>query len=196
MILGIIAEDLSDVAVMRKLTAKVLPESAFSIKHFVGNGCGKLRRKCAAWADALRRRGCSHIVVVHDLDEADETELRLLLERAISSVRVQGSIIVIPVREIEAWLLSDSRAIQRVFNMQREPRVPRNPESVRDPKATLERLVWTAGKKRYVNSIHNERIAGEARLQSLHQCRSFRPYPDFLRRSAESGRSGATGDRR
>lgn len=185
MILGIIAEDLSDVAVMRKLTAKVLPESAFSVKHFVGNGCGKLKRKCAAWADALRRRGCSHIVVVHDLDEADEAELRLLLERTISGVQVGGTIVVIPIREIEAWLLTDARAIQRVFTMQREPKVPKNPESVQDPKATLEQLVWRASRKRYVNSIHNERIAAEARLQALAQCRSFRPYPDFLRQNSE-----------
>ena len=182
MTIGIIAEDLSDVAVIRALTAKVVPKNQFSTKHFVGSGCGKLRRKCHAWAEVLCRRGCTHIVVVHDLDEENEHELRVTLESCVAQVSAKGVSVLIPVREIEAWLLTDAAAIQQVFNLRRRPRVPGNPEAIRDPKACLEELVWKGGSKRYVNSIHNQRIAEHAQLASIERCRSFRPYPEFLRR--------------
>lgn len=182
MTLGVIAEDLSDVAVIKRLTAKVIPEREFSTKHFVGNGCGKLRRKCRAWVRDLSRRGCTHIVIVHDLDDADERELRPVLEECIDGVPVRGSLVLIPVREIEAWLLADAQAIKKVFNLQSEPVIPQNPELLPDPKRSLEDLVWRAGNKRYVNSIHNERLAEESRLGLIEKCRSFRAYPQFLRR--------------
>jgi len=180
-IIGIIAEDLSDVAVIRHVTAKVVPGKSFSTKHFVGNGCGKLRRKCGAWAHDLCRRGCTHIVVVHDLDTANLHELRGLLEQAVANVRADSTIVLIPVREIEAWLLTDARAIKAVFNLRKEPKLPGNPESLQDPKSALEELVWRTSAKRYVNSIHNPLLAAAAKLQSLEKCRSFAPYPKFLR---------------
>jgi hypothetical protein len=56
--MGIIAEDDSDVAVLRELTLSLLKPSRIGFKHFVGHGCGKLRRKCRAWACNLVRQGC------------------------------------------------------------------------------------------------------------------------------------------
>lgn len=179
--LGLIAEDKSDIGVMRQIAGKILPEGSFDTKHFVGEGCGKLKRKCRAWAEQLLRRGCSHIIVVHDLDDEAEKDLRKLLEDTIKGVGGRGALILIPVYEIEAWLLSDSQAIKKVFSLRREPKVPASPESIRDPKAALEELVWKAEKKRYFNSVHNEPIAVAARLTKLERCSSFKPYPEFLR---------------
>jgi hypothetical protein len=68
--MGIIAEDDSDVAVMREVTLTLLKPRVIGFRQFVGDGCGKLRRKCGAWAEILARQGCSWLVVVHDLDEA------------------------------------------------------------------------------------------------------------------------------
>lgn len=88
--LGLIAEDKSDIGVMRQIAGKILPEGSFGTKHFVGEGCGKLKRKCRAWAEQLLRRGCSHIIVVHDLDDEAEKGLRKLLEDTIKGVRREG----------------------------------------------------------------------------------------------------------
>ncbi len=53
---GIIAEDKSDVDVIKEFLAKYLKPSEFSVKHFVGQGCGKLKSKCQAWAVNLKKR--------------------------------------------------------------------------------------------------------------------------------------------
>ena len=59
--MGIIAEDDSDVAVIREITLALLKPHRVGFKRFVGNGCGKLRRKCEAWARNLVQQGCSSI---------------------------------------------------------------------------------------------------------------------------------------
>ena len=81
--IGVIAEEKNDVEVLYELTCKIINEREFSFKQFVGHGCGKLRRKCGAWAVNLLRRGCTHLVVVHDLDKRNESELRAELDSAI-----------------------------------------------------------------------------------------------------------------
>ena len=178
--IGCIAEDVSDVSVMYELTAKIIPSNSYSFKKFVGGGCGKLRLKCTAWAQNLLDRGCSHLVVLHDLDTNDETKLRNELEGKINDIRFEAKIVLIPVQEIEAWLLSDAEAIRQVFNMKKTPKVPANPESVSNPKEKLRDVVWAGAEKKYINTIHNEKIASALELSKINTLKSFRPYPIFL----------------
>ena len=65
---GILAEEDSDVAVVRLLLQKIVPSRSFGVRYFVGHGCGKLRYKCNVWAAQLADRGCSALLVIHDLD--------------------------------------------------------------------------------------------------------------------------------
>ena len=134
--LGIIAEDDSNVAVIREVTLSLLKTQRVGFSRFVGHGCGKLRRKCGAWARALVRQGCQGITVVHDLDVHDERQLRNLLTEAISPARAKASVVLIPKREIEAWLLYDGRAIAAAFNENQPPKLPGNPESLPIPRST------------------------------------------------------------
>ena len=108
---GIIAEDESDVAVLREVTLALLRPHRIGFRRFVGNGSGKLRRKCGAWATTLVKQGCPWIVVVHDLDIHDEQRLRTDLTNAIMPARAKVSVVLVPKREIEAWLLYDSSAL-------------------------------------------------------------------------------------
>ena len=55
--IGVIAEDTSDVEVLYELTAKLIEPNKFSFRRFVGKGCGKIKRKCGAWASALQTKG-------------------------------------------------------------------------------------------------------------------------------------------
>ncbi|MDJ1354453.1 hypothetical protein [Pseudomonas aeruginosa] len=57
--IGVIAEDNSDVDVIKEILSKYLKKEAFSITHFVGKGCGKLKSKCAAWVDQLEKKGAN-----------------------------------------------------------------------------------------------------------------------------------------
>lgn len=177
--LGIIAEDDSDVEVIKEITLKILSPHCLGFKKFVGDGCGKLRRKCKPWAENLVRQGCRWIAVVHDLDTFNEAELRSLLTAAIASAKADATVVVIPKREIEAWLLYDGRAIATAFRESKRPKLPANPESLGDPKKHLRDLVWTTYRKEYLNSVHNPKIAKNIDVSFLRESASFAPYPAF-----------------
>jgi len=177
---GLIAEEESDVEVLKTLTSKAAQNKSIGYDRFLGHGCSKLRAKCASWADQLLKRGCRYVIVCHDLDKFEETELRRSIEASLGALKTSRRLILIPVREIEAWLLSDPRAIMLTFGEHREPRCPGLPESVMDPKKTLERIIWSTFHKRYVNTIHNGKIASHMRLSTLRKCASFSPHPRFV----------------
>jgi hypothetical protein len=177
--IGIIAEDNSDVAVVGEFTLALLRPHKVGFSRFVGDGCGKLRRKCAAWADNLVRKGCTWIVVVHDLDDYDECQLRAQLTVAVGSARPKGSVVLIPKREIESWLLYDANAIAAVFKNVQIPKLPVNPEALPDPKKHLGDLVWKTYRKTYLNTVHNVLIAREVRISKLSKSPSFSPHPKF-----------------
>lgn len=179
--IGVIAEGSNDIDVLYEFTCKLMAENSFCFRKFVGHGCGKLRGKCGAWARNLIRRGCTHLVVMHDLDGGDEHKLRQDLDKAIESLPFAGSLVLLPVHEVEAWLLCDALALKRVFNMKKEPKVPTEPEGIREPKEYLRALIRKACGKYYVNTIHNAKIAAEMRITSLEACGSFTPYPRFLK---------------
>jgi Domain of unknown function (DUF4276) len=179
--MGIIAEDDSDVAVVREVTSKLLRPHKVGFRRFVGDGCGKLRRKCEAWARILVQQGCSWIVVVHDLDMYHEQELRAELDVAVAPARARASVVLIPKREIEAWLLYDAEAIAKAFHEHQPPRVPGNPELLRDPKKHLGDLIWTKYRKDYLNTLHNALIAKYIDVALLRRSQSFAPHFVFTR---------------
>ena len=111
--IGVIAEDISDVEVIRALLAKKAAGSPFTIDKFVGHGCGKIRGKCCQWATTLSRQGCNFLIVLHDLDNKPLSQLSSDLRTALLPSPISKHVIAIPVRSIEAWLLSDNAAIQR-----------------------------------------------------------------------------------
>ena len=174
--MGIIAEDDSDVAVLREITLTLLKPHRLGFNRFVGDGCGKLRRKCGAWARNLVKKGCPWIVVVHDLDVHDEKQLRVYLTAAIGCAGAQASVVLIPKREIEAWLLYDAGAIAEAFCENQLPRLPGNPESLPDPKKHLRDLVWKKYRKDYLNTVHNALIAHHIDASLLSRSRSFAPH--------------------
>lgn len=182
--IGVIAEEVNDVEVLYEFTCKLVEENKFSFKKFVGHGCGKLRKKCTAWAKDLMRRGCSHLVVIHDLDEFNESSLRTELTNSVHHINFDKYVILIPIKEIEAWLLTDATALKTVFNMSKLPNLPKSPELLQDPKQSLFEIVYKDVKKRYVNTIHNKNIAAEIRLSNMKNCRSFQPYTAFMRESS------------
>lgn len=178
--IGVIAEEQNDIDVIYALTCKLTAENNFNFRKFIGHGCGKLRRKCRAWSHILVQKGCSHIVVIHDLDDDNEERLRNELEQSVDGIACTGHIILIPIYEIEAWLLSDPLALKQTFSMKRVPNIKAHPETIRYPKEHLRDIVWRYARKQYVNTIHNKRIAEAISIDRLSVCHSFLPYPEFL----------------
>jgi len=178
--IGVIAEERNDIDVIYELTCKLAPENSFTFSTFAAHGCGRLRNKCRAWSKNLTQRGCTHLIVIHDLDSEDQNALRAELENSVMDIDFSGRIILIPVFEIEAWLLSDPLALQQAFNMRKSPNIPQNPETIPHPKEYLRNIVWKYSKKRYINTIHNKRIASVLRIDKVSLCSSFTPYPTFV----------------
>lgn len=174
------AEDHSDVEVVRTLLGKIR-DRKLGIKAFVGGGCGNLRKKCRMWAQILRERGCSVLILLHDLDRASLPVLRAALTAALEPCVIKDRIIVIPVQELEAWFLADPSALRKAFNLQKVPTCPSNPEGINDPKEFLRDLIWRkSGKtKRYINTIHNQRIAEHVSVAAVRKCKAFRLLEEF-----------------
>jgi len=179
--IGIIAEDNSDVQVINELIKKIA-KAAYNIKFFVGGGSGKIIDKCFAWAQNLRDQGCRYLVRVHDLDTATITNLRAALQSALNPSPITTHIIVIPVREIEAWLLADQDAITKAMKLKNLLNQVANPEAIQTPKEYLGRLVYARSghTRRYVNTIHNPQIAAVCTLSKLRRCQSFVPLDQFI----------------
>ena len=179
--IGVIAEEHNDVEVLEELASKVIKKNGFSISRFVGHGCGKLRNKCGVWARNLRDRGCDLLIVAHDLDRNDEAALRDLLSTSTDGSGFKYALILIPIEELEAWLLCDAEALRTVFNMRSTPKVSKAPETIKSPKEFLGQLVRGNSKTQYLNTVHNKRIAGSMNLETLARCPSFGDFPKFLR---------------
>lgn len=180
--IGVIAEDHSDIEVIRELVPRITGGRRYKLKTFVGHGCGKIKGKCKQWAADLRTRGCSALIILHDLDNKTSVVLENELRQALNPSPISKHAIVIPMQMIEAWLLSDMEAIKKVFNLPTVPNSIPNPESIFDPKAKLEQLVYLSSgkKKRYTNTIHNGVIAAEVCLDRLRTCTSFSPLEQFI----------------
>lgn len=181
--IGVIAEDASDIEVISNILEKYISRSDFSVKHFVGHGCGKLRNKCKSWASLLAKSGCEHILLFHDLDKNDEVKLRKDLESRIGRNEFPNSLVVIPAEEMEAWLLTDPAAIKNVFGLPKNPKIPAHPETIRSPKEYMRDLVWKEGKKRYMNTTHNKKLATQTSIDRLNLCKSYKKLDKYIRES-------------
>jgi len=181
--LGIIAEDDSDVRVIKTLVERISGARSIRTKSFNGKGCSKLRRKCGDWAKLLHLRGCRTLIVVHDLDRNKHSDLLKLLNNILSSCPIPNRTVCIPIEELEAWLLSDAEALKTVFNLPRLPRLPGSPENVQGPKEELRRIIDRSSRstKLYLNTKHNERISQAISIDMIGQkCPSFHSFRDFV----------------
>jgi hypothetical protein len=182
-IIGVIAEDDSDVEIVDELIKKILPQKRYSIKSFVGHGCGKVRGKCFQWANVLKTKGCSKLILLHDLDEHNFTSLNNQLCTALKNCSIPKHIVIIPIKEVEAWLLCDNQAIKRAMKLRENVPPVANPQAILDPKKKLGEIIYLrSGKtKRYLNSAHNRKIAAELNLASVRKCcTSYLPLERFV----------------
>lgn len=181
--LGIIAEDESDVRVIKTLAERISGLPGIPTKSFNGKGCSKLRRKCGEWVKLLKLRGCRTLIVVHDLDRNGHSELHKLLHSILKDCPIPNWTVCIPIEELEAWLLSDPETIKTIFNLPRQPRLPSNPERIVGPKEELRRIVekTSGGKRLYLNTKHNEKISELISIDMIgNKCPSFQPFREFV----------------
>jgi hypothetical protein len=177
---GIIAEDQSDVDTLRAIF-KLYGLKGFSVDKFVGKGCGKIKGKCLAWAKNLKIRGCNRLILLHDSDDNAPAALEAEINAALGVSPIERYVVVIAVRELEAWLLADHKGIKTSMNLKAVKRIA-NPEAIRRPKEHLRDVIYReSGKKiSYNNTVHNREIASACSLEAFRRCASFAKFDSFI----------------
>jgi hypothetical protein len=180
---GVIAEDDSDVDCVEVLIRRLTNNAHIGIKHYTGKGCGKIRRKCHAWSEQLKQRGCSLLVLIHDRDDNNIRDLLTALNQALNPCPIATHLICIPVQEFEAWLLGDPDAIKNAMHLDNVPRIRWQPETINAPKEYLGRLIdrVSKGEKIYIHTKHNPKITQMLSIDLVRsKCPSFAPFYDFV----------------
>lgn len=181
--LAVLAETDSDVEVLVAIIRKLLENPRLPIKKKGFNNCSELKRKGARVMRMFAKAGVDRFIICHDADSPNPAGAFHQVESRI--VKAAGlktpACIIIPVEEIEAWLISDELAISRViptFKLRPENR----PEGISSPKEWLERKSRGAGSKpKYIHNIHNQIVARHLRLDLVSQkCPSFRVLTKFV----------------
>jgi hypothetical protein len=147
----------------------------------------RLVAQCASAAARLLEDGCERVVITWDLFPAwrqpretpcrrrDRTEILQAL--ATAGMKSPPVYLVCIAEELEAWLLSDERALSAILSTSAHPvRIHRlrRPETVRNPKVRLLKLFQQNGRGRYSDMLHAVRIVGAMPdLTRINRCASF-----------------------
>jgi hypothetical protein len=180
---AILAEDRSDAESLVTIVRRLIGTRNQSIRSKGFSGCGELCRKAGSQIQILAKKGATHFIICHDSDGNEPREIKAKVEAAIrEKVRDDHDCcIVVPIQEIEAWMIADEHAIRRVIPTLSIKAVS-NPESVESPKE------WLIGESRkgrsrplYVPTIHNPRVAEYIDLDVLaKKCPAFQPLKQFV----------------
>ena len=181
---GVLGEAPSDAETVKVLIRRLAGDDRLTVRTKGYQGCGELKRKGAKQIDLFAKLNCTRFVVCYDADGPDPTERRAEIDRTVvrpSGQPASGCCIVIPVQELEAWILADIEAVTKVFRGWR-PQPIKNPETIVRPKEHIERLSTAgASRPRYSHTMHNAAVARHLDLQRVRRnCPSFMPLVRFV----------------
>lgn len=182
---AVLGEDLSDAESLKVLIRRIACNDRLTVHTKGYGGCSELLRKGARDLDELSDGGYERFVVAYDADQQDPVarfaEARsCVVER--SHVASSACCVVVPIQELEAWLLADVAALSKKWRGW-EPKPIANPELIRDPKEHLERLSRDSKRRpRYSHATDNPWLAKQVNLALVEEkCPSFVVLADFVR---------------
>jgi hypothetical protein len=158
---GILGEDDSDVQTLKVLVKRLARNESLRVKTKGYGGCGEMLRKGARQLQLFKSLSVKRFVVCYDADGPDpEPKRQLVLEKIVKPSGLNtGWCVVVPVQELEAWILADIECAVNVFPSW-EPSPIGNPEKITEPKEFVEKLSRDSKKRpRYSHAIHNEKMA-------------------------------------
>lgn len=180
---GVIGEHNSDVATLKVLVRRLAKNDSIQIKTKGYSGCAEMLRKGAQQLSAYCALGCKKLIICYDSDGASvDARIRAVQERIVLPAQLsQPYLVVVPVQELEAWILADIKAVTKVFPSWR-PKEIISPELINSPKEHLEKLSRDSNRiPRYSHATHNERVAQHLNLNTISKkCSSFRDLMKFV----------------
>jgi len=182
-VIAILGEDASDTDTVKVIVRRLLPAGGVKVKGHGYSGGAQLLRKGAGQFALFKDLGYQRFIVCHDADKSTAAErFAEILERVVRpSTVTESACIVIPVEEIEAWILADLQKVRAIFTGWKPTQEYSKPESVADPKEELERISRVHAKPRYIHAVHNQKVAEHLDLDVVaRKCPSFVPLRDFI----------------
>ncbi|OJW14705.1 MAG: hypothetical protein BGO49_17105 [Planctomycetales bacterium 71-10] len=185
---AILAEDRSDAEALVILVKRILDREDLKIHKKGFSGCGELRRKAASHILDFARQGASRFIICHDSDGKDPGTVRKSVRDGIGGKLDLNSYrhaIIVPVQELEAWIIADAKAITSAIRSLVIADV-RQPETISSPKEWLVAQSRTGGKSRplYAPATFNKQVAAFLDVPKVQaKCPSFRELVEFVRAS-------------
>lgn len=183
---AILAEDTNDVECLKVLIKRLKNNKSVKIKSKGFGGCSKMLRDGWKTLKLFDKSGCSQFIICYDRDKETVQQRHEEVVRQIikpSGIKKDKLIcILIPIEEIEAWILADVQAVSSVIPSWRPTEKFPNPESVINPKGKLTQLSQTKkAKPLYIYTVHNQKILQYIDLGIVKKkCPSFKVLADFI----------------
>ena len=179
--------DGADVQVCGALAERLVP--GVQVAAVTLDSKPRLVRDCGKAATALLKQGCRKVLIIWDLFPPWRTKgakpcRREDREAIFASLRSAGvamkrvALICIQ-EELEAWLITDGRALSTVISTPHRPvkiRHQKRAEHVSNPKSALERFFVQNGRPKYVDRKDAIRI-----VRALPDLRRLERLPTFAR---------------
>jgi hypothetical protein len=145
--INIVYEDALSMAIIERLLGFAKIPLVIHLR-LGGKGCGYIRSRIKHFHQAARHQP---FFILLDSDK-ETCAYNLLTSLVPSTFRNPNCLFRIAVREIEAWLLADSKGTSKFLGIS-ERLVPKNPESLIDPKNHLITLARQSKKRQFVAGI-------------------------------------------
>lgn len=190
---ALLAEDRSDVDALVVLIKRIIGQENATIPRKGFGGCGELRRKAHSHIAEFSRQGATHFIICHDSDKNTPQDVR---NKVIDAIKAKmplnfEHIIVVPVQELEAWIIADEAAIHTAIPSLTISSVAK-PEEINDPKEWLIRQSQTnRTKPLYAPATFNVKVARHLEIDKVKKkCRSFKELVDYLQEAIKTKKSG------
>lgn len=187
---AIIAEDDTDVATLKVIIRRLAKKDNLHIKGRGYNGCGEMLNKGGGQLAAYASLGYTKFLVCYDADCVPAAKRHSVAYNSIiKKARLRGNwSIIIPVQEIEAWMLADLDAVEKVVKLSNVKPID-NPEKIKRPKEHLRDLsIRSNHKPSYRYTVHNQQVAKHLDLSVLSKkCPSFQKLVRFVTGKAAFG---------
>lgn len=182
---AVLAEDRSDadalVVLVKRISGKL--NSHVGKKGF--SGCGELCRKAGSHIADFASQGVTHFIICHDSDGNDPAAIR---QKVLAGIEAKFALkgyhhkIVVPIQELEAWIIADDIAISKVIPTLSIGEV-KQPETINSPKEWLI-SASRAGRSRplYSPTTFNHQVVRHLDIAKVEKkCSSFRELATFIR---------------
>jgi len=179
----ILAEDTNDVDCLKVLIKRL--DQSINAKGKGFSSCGNMLNKGKRELVFQVNRGYSKFIICYDRDDSTVNQRRQeVISKIIkpSGVKKDNICILIPVEEMEAWILADIASVSKAIPSWKPNKEFSSPERVSSPKEELTRLSRKERSKPLYNyATDNATIFKYLDLEILKKkCPSFKVLADFI----------------